>query len=114
MGSQPMADWKERGYVPDSDDEDEIDLGSAPSATDPPKVPRAFALTLASEAKPFITFNEITENAEPESPAGSIAAGASREAHNTLAGITELEAGEEPSESYTFGKAATGELKQDN
>ena len=36
--ARPMAEWRERGYVPDSDDEDEVNL-SAASSLRPPAVP---------------------------------------------------------------------------
>jgi hypothetical protein len=114
---RPMADWREKGYVPDSDDEDEIDLRGGPCAINSPKNPTA--CTLALEAKPSVTSNEVKRDAESKSPAESITAGrrnaaALQEVRNNLAEKTKPEAGEEWSKSYASGSVAVGESKQEN
>ena len=51
--ARPMAEWRERGYVPDSDDEDDVGLGAAtlPKAPTAPDTPQESDLDIGERRK---------------------------------------------------------------
>jgi hypothetical protein len=110
--ARPMAEWRERGYVPDSDDEDDVGLGSRPSAAHSPKPPAA--RVSSQESKPAVIIDETTRSAEPEHTGATVPDSnrndaVSQEVENISAWERRSVEEEGLSRTYSFGKAATGE-----
>jgi hypothetical protein len=73
-----MADWRERGYVPDSDEEEDVGWGTGLSAAISPTVPVTPAAS--KEFKPTIGIGELTKGVEIEHVGGTFVVGSGNDA----------------------------------
>jgi hypothetical protein len=69
--ARPMAEWRERGYVPDSDDDDDASLGSGPIAPNS-RHPGAEAIT-SHASQPGVDIDKSTCLTEPQKSGVTIA-----------------------------------------
>src|SRR5271156_5065711 len=62
--ARPMAEWREKGYVPDSDEEDDVGCGIGLSTAISPTAP--VALLTSEEPKSTVGIGELTWGVEVE------------------------------------------------
>src|ERR1700722_12849434 len=70
--ARPMAEWREKGYVPDSDEEDDVGWGIGLSTAISPTAPVAPATS--EEPTSTVGIGELTCGAEIEHIGGAFAA----------------------------------------
>jgi hypothetical protein len=108
--ARPMAEWRERGYVPDSDDEDDVGLSSGPIAVHS-RHAQAEAIT-SHGSQDGVDINKATCLAEPENTGFTIASrkyhALSQEVENISARERTTLEDEELHHPRSFGNPATG------
>ena len=107
--ARPMAEWRERGYVPDSDDEDYVGLGAASS-------PKVNPVPVASQEFTELAFAEekIAWREEPEQDGGRVSTssrydGSSQDVEKILAEGGRPGDDEALAQAHSFVKAVTGD-----
>lgn len=110
--ARPMAEWRERGYVPDSDDEDDVSLGVGTITANPLEAPN----TLVTSQKPGSVVppdekkicDQDLERTGGTIPATTENDALSQEVRHTLSAGRRSSDDEELLQPYSLAKSPTG------